>query len=158
MGGYAVPELEMSARASWTAGAVVNQLVWGLQPVMARWMQVRGGVSAMSLVFVALLTSYGCNMISAAYTAAADGEAKPATHTSSASAQSHDTNSTNKSTASEAKAAAKKLALMVASCYAARSSTNFLSSSLTEAYTVAMIQMLGVFVMASPCSPCRPSA
>eukprot|EP00039_Didymoeca_costata_P003324 m.66828 g.66828 ORF g.66828 m.66828 type:complete len:203 (+) comp11841_c0_seq3:335-943(+) len=38
--------------------------------------------------------------------------------------------------------------VFVAIVYALRSSTNFMSASLTHAYTISMIQMLGVFVMA----------
>ena len=119
-------------------------MVWGLQPVLTRWLQVRSGVDAMSLVFIALLTSFGANMLSSAYTSAFGRNAEPPLPTPAPTP----TASTSAS-ASTWSYAHKRMAVLIAMCYSARSSTNFFSASLTHAYTVAMIQMLGVFVMAS---------
>eukprot|EP00038_Savillea_parva_P029816 m.73654 g.73654 ORF g.73654 m.73654 type:complete len:345 (+) comp8854_c0_seq1:141-1175(+) len=116
------PELPPSERLVWMLGACANNIVWGLQPVFTRWLQQRTRIPTMSLVFAVLGTSFCCNMAASVVSAPTPA---PVDHPG-----------------------AWRVAVAVALVYAARSSTNFLSASFTQAYTVAMIQMLGIFVMA----------
>eukprot|EP00040_Diaphanoeca_grandis_P003797 m.25930 g.25930 ORF g.25930 m.25930 type:complete len:341 (+) comp15222_c0_seq1:226-1248(+) len=135
MGKYAdVPELDGTSKALWTLLAMANHFVWGLQPVLTRWLQVRGNVSGMSLVCMAVFTSFILNVL-----------------TQFVCSFTTDSSSTESKVADQPKpwgSEHTRLALMVGFTYAMRSSSNFVSTSYTQAYNIAMIQMFGVFVMA----------
>ena len=141
----AIAELTPAERSAWLMAAASCHFVWGLQPVLSRWLQTRGGVDTMSLAFMALFASFAANVLSS-LNSPPPPKALPM--------DDNDAPAAGGSAGGGWTAAHKRLGAMVAVAYALRSSTNFMSASFTQAYTVAMIQMLGVHRAGRPCC-CR---